>query len=111
MARLQMKFTVPEGVAKLAGVKSVTIREITAGDRTELLGKYVDKAAEFSTALVCSSIAAIDEKPVDRIEAQLFYDKAPSKLQDLLMAAYQSVNLPSEKERADFLDSAEAIIG
>lgn len=111
MARLQMKFTVPESVAKLAGIASITIREISAGERTDMLSKYTDKLGEYSTALACASVCAIDDKPVDRLDAQLAYEKAPAKLQDLIMAGYQAVNMPSEKERADFLGSAEAIIG
>lgn len=111
MARLQMKFTVPESVAKLSNIKTVTIREISAGERQDLLAKYMDKLGEFSLALTFSAIYAINDKPVDRIEAQAAYESASAKVQDLISSAYHAVNLPTEKEKADFLDSAEAIIG
>lgn len=111
MARHSEKFTIPESIRKLSGISSVTFREISTGERMDMLAKFMDNQSGFTTALVCASMSEVDGKPVDRIEAGLVYEKAPSKLQDLFMTGYQTVNLPTEKEKADFLGSAEAIIG
>lgn len=110
MPRLMMKFTVPESVAKMDGIKSITIRELSAGERLELYAKYPNAYAQAADALHDMSIAEIDGVAVDRIKASAMREKASSKLQELISSAYNAVNMPTEQERASFLDSAEVIL-
>ena len=110
MSKMMMKFTVPESVAKMDKISSITIRELSAGERLELFAKYPNDFATASFVLHDMSIAEIDGVAVDRIKASAMREKASSKLQELIGSAYNAVNMPTEQERASFLDSAEVIL-
>lgn len=105
MAATTYTFQIPESIAKKYGTTSVTIREMNADLSMELLKKYADDFSGYQMAKIVHCIAAVNDKSVSYVEAQTFYKGCAAKISDLIQRAYQSVNLPTEAEVTDFLDS------
>lgn len=106
-------FTVPESIReakKAKGVtlpKVITLRELTANDELQAarVGKF--ELAKVRYDSIKRAIAEFDGRAVSYADAEIdqFWETCGGKLRTMLLAAFEEMTAPSDKEQDDFLSS------
>lgn len=109
--RIVSEFTFPDGIAELAGHKTIGFVAPTWEDeeRATLIGG--DSAMRSRNQLIRYSVATIDKRPVeqDGPEVQELFSSDP-KVRILLMQAWLTVSSPTESDLRGFTESRKIVV-